>query len=121
MIVSEAEAATKWCPFAIASHTDPRAVYDEHFNFNCIGSKCMAWSWVDYEDEVKSIGVVLDPVTKEWRLGDATKLPKDLETGGWSATYSPQAWSYGVIHLKRPNPNRRGECQRTLKVGDQDA
>ena len=51
--MTEDEAQTKWCPHAVASHTNPRAKsgYDDDdagvkagsFYHNCIGSACMAW------------------------------------------------------------------------------
>ncbi len=48
---TESEAKTKWCPFAVASHTDPRGGFremDEEDGYKthpCIASKCMAWRW----------------------------------------------------------------------------
>lgn len=51
--MTEDEAKTKWCPHAVASHTDPRGVsgYERPelglpvgaFVHACIGSACMAW------------------------------------------------------------------------------
>jgi len=51
--VTEEEAKTKWCPHAVASHTDPRAqtgyarpelgLPADTFLHCCIGSACMAW------------------------------------------------------------------------------
>lgn len=51
--MTEEEAKTKWCPFAVASHTNPRGKteYDSDgtrlpaptFQHACLGSACMAW------------------------------------------------------------------------------
>lgn len=52
-MMTEKEAKTKWCPHAVASHTDPRArtayaneqlgLPEGTFVHACIGSACMAW------------------------------------------------------------------------------
>lgn len=57
MRLTEDQARTKWCPHAVASHTDPRAGFrnDEPDGvpktFACIASGCMAWRkltvWID--------------------------------------------------------------------------
>lgn len=47
--MTEDEAKTKWCPHAVASHTDPRAGFHAddpdgmRRQFPCIASACMAW------------------------------------------------------------------------------
>lgn len=50
--MDEATAKTKWCPFVVASHTNPRqrAWVDGDvgeptgtLHHNCLGSECMAW------------------------------------------------------------------------------
>lgn len=52
--MTEDEAKQKWCPHAFASHTDPRAGFDEEYEtrpktFPCIASKCMAWRFHRYQ------------------------------------------------------------------------
>ena len=56
--MTEDEAKTKWCPFAVASHTDPRGIAGyarpdlglpaDTFTHACIASDCMAWRSGDY-------------------------------------------------------------------------
>lgn len=48
--MTEEEAKTKWCPHAIASHTNPRQHNGEVWLHNCIGSACMAWRSLDVYD-----------------------------------------------------------------------
>ncbi len=39
----EKEARIKWCPHAVASHTDPRAKINGVWAHKCIGSECSQW------------------------------------------------------------------------------
>lgn len=46
--MTEAEAKTKWCFAAVASHTNPRSGFGGDTSlkvFPCIASDCMAWRW----------------------------------------------------------------------------
>ena len=61
MMLTEEEAKGKWCPFAIASHTDPRRGFRDgketapEFSpeFPCIASRCMAWRWATPPSEAQ--------------------------------------------------------------------
>jgi hypothetical protein len=63
--MTEDEAKTKWCPHAVASHTDPRAqtgyqreelgLPADTFLHACIGSGCMAWRWLDGDAEMFAV------------------------------------------------------------------
>lgn len=50
-MLTEEEAKTKWCPHAVASHTDPFGGFrrddaaDDYKTHPCIASKCMSWRW----------------------------------------------------------------------------
>lgn len=48
--MTEEEAKTKWCPQAVASHTNPRQGFDGEPGrlpiFPCIGSACAWWRWI---------------------------------------------------------------------------
>ncbi len=51
MVLTEAEARTKWCPFAYPNQSrgkgDRTSWTLDHINrsANCIASECMAWRW----------------------------------------------------------------------------
>ena len=47
MITTEAEAKTKWCPFA------PSRSIDDERSVACVASGCMAWRWVLTEEDAR--------------------------------------------------------------------
>lgn len=118
MKIAESEAKTKWCPKAIAmvvahyQHGDttpvasanrPGPFYGSPSNVNCIGSQCMLWEWVDYENETASeyIGPSYRPnptghERAEQRISD-----------GWEEY---EHTDKGYRAFKRPHPARRGTC-----------
>ena len=69
--MTEAEAKTKWCPHAVASHTDPRGASGyardelglpaDTFIHACIGSRCMAWRWSGAEPKNPPRGLAWSP------------------------------------------------------------
>lgn len=66
--MTEQEAKTKWCPHAVASHTDPRKRIGDGWLHACIGSACMAWRTTtadDWADQFKKLiqgGFVIDAI-----------------------------------------------------------
>lgn len=63
MLLTEDEAKTKWCPHAVASHTDPRRGFHagetrDEYCFTCIASECMAWRWAGWR--TKSLGFIAE-------------------------------------------------------------
>lgn len=102
MLLTEEDAKGKWCPFAIASHTDPRRGFRDgketapEFSpeFPCIASRCMAW---------RSTGSTVEFVRGV--LDDGSPAPKP-EGDGWELgprPHSQDAW------WKRPTAPR-GFC-----------
>ena len=69
--MTEDQAKEKWCPFVVASHTDPRgrAGYSREeiglpadtFTHACIGSACMAWRWRRGGRHPGDAGASVDP------------------------------------------------------------
>ena len=74
--VTEAQAREKWCPHAVASHTDPRAGFHDDGRpivHPCIGSACMSWRWFGfpaddaYAEAVKKAAEEIDDKTSNRR------------------------------------------------------
>ena len=59
MILSEADAETKWCPFALqmGRATPPNRPEVETNKLNCLAGECMLWAWADAEHTVGSCGL----------------------------------------------------------------
>jgi hypothetical protein len=91
--MTEDEAKTKWCPHAVASHTDPRQRVEDRFLHQCIGSACMAWR----EDAQMP--------APQW------VHPGVLATAwlGWQVTPTPPDHR-GYVLIERPQGKTRGFC-----------
>lgn len=62
---TELEAKEKWCPYSYMHRPSPTAT------LKCVGSKCMAWRWINCYEPVSFSG---RPTTRK-------ELPKEEWTG----------------------------------------
>jgi len=92
--MTEDEAKTKWCPHAIASHTNPRQRHyldsdggstepTGPFIFNCLGNQCSQWRW----HEPKRTAAFLEAVSAHMRTQSKPNFNASVqavyaETGG---------------------------------------
>lgn len=107
MILTEAEARTKWCPFArVLVSKDLTATGlplvaaavnrfgDEETKLEmavglCLGSKCMLWAWGDLEWEISHEDKALAPASEGW-----VRAPVQTLLANW----------------RRQRPDRKGFC-----------
>jgi len=73
MSMTEEQAREKWCPHAIASHTNPRSKNgaDGNWLHNCIASECMAWRAVTVKFN-ETVGEIMKP-GKPYYVSDIIK------------------------------------------------
>lgn len=135
MIVTEEQAAQKACPFAVsfnASH-GMRVIYSgsssrEFEHAKCIGAACMAWDWLDPEAINPNTYIIGDGTTARDRLDCIYKTGESKEdfdkriTEAYLADGFERVEKYSVCSVagwKKPHPERRGQCQRTLVINQE--
>lgn len=87
--MTEKEAKTKWCPHAVASHTNPRQkLMGDDWLHACIGSACMAWRAEDpYEYGTSRVeggmtgGTPRPDERIDWEHMDRRPLPRSYTIG----------------------------------------
>jgi len=106
MTVTEQEASNKICPF---SRNQPLAGL-------CMGSRCMAWNWVQSENEsmyannpdyIQAQGKLKANVPLEFVDGD-------MIAKGW--TVNKHVSAIFSSRYTKPRKNRLGECGLTISV-----
>lgn len=147
MILTEAEAAKRLCPFAYDFNANRTHILYENTPPRCAGSECMAWDWLDTEIETKAVQVrgefaspeemapaICDQFGEDWtyqgsRWNSSSSMywpPHDEQAAAWraaGASYdSSKLTSVAAANctIQRPRLARHGECKRTVAVREAD-
>lgn len=112
--MTEEEAKTKWCPHAVASHTDPRAGFHDDDSrpkvFPCIGSACMAFRWNEPDRECLRL-YEGDP-RRETAVSAGTMWIVDGNPWRYEYSDCDAKGKFDLLHRARPEdgPHRTGYC-----------
>lgn len=148
MIVTEKEASCIACPFAVSFNASQGRHYMEDGHSKrafdiatCIGSNCMAWEWTD-PPFINPHMYILDEIGEEqlpnsfWgsrllegKLGRSSavwetneirrgRIRTEMERRGWKFVEGLGNDEWDARYWRKPNPTRRGQCSRTLTLGD---
>lgn len=109
-LLTQDQAATKWCPFARCGNAAGCNRNGISFPLDpiCITAACMSWVWYDDENEHRTT------------YADEGGTPPAPSEGGWVAV-GPSAtsdWSERVYQdWTRKNASRRGYCSLMSREG----
>jgi len=108
--MTEEEAKTKWCPHAIASHTNPRQHNGEVWLHNCLGSACMAWRRDDPAREL--LRFYKDDARRETMVSAGTMRVIDGEPWRYEYSDCDEKGEFELLHRARPEngPKSSGYC-----------
>jgi len=132
MIVTEEQAKQKLCPFARSFNADETYPAKDPI---CIGSRCMAWDWIDSEDLLPQTFIqhpdghygsagqslrqgYLTPSSNEYTAETKEEFHERI-----TKVRLEECWirnePYAVdsaVGWKKPHPQRRGQCLRAITI-----
>ncbi len=130
MYVTENDAVELDCPFAHNFNagdphsriTSPKNTPEDKLtwrNPKCVGSRCMAWDWVD--NETFGIGGALshgfESPPRDFFANNPDEVVTEWFTSrGW--TRQPKYAANSVAGWSRKNLTRRGQCSRTVNISE---